>query len=333
MSTKPQNTGEIIIYKSSDKPVDVRLEDDTVWLNLKQMADVFGRDKSVISRHIKNVYESGELSQKQTVAKFATVQKEGKKTVKREVEHYNLDMIISIGYRVNSKVGTAFRIWATKTLKDHLIKGFTINKQRLEQAGIEELTKAVGLVKRAVAGKQLTGDEAKGLLKLITDYTDTWTLLQQYDDGAIDDPKKQKKPTVMFDVDSVRRSINALKQKLVRRKEATDLFGQERKGMLEGVIGTLYQTFDKQELYGTIEDKAAHLLYFIVKDHPFVDGNKRIGAFLFILFLTKNKYLIGVSGDRKFNDSALVALTLLIAQSKPSEKEVMLQLIKNFVSS
>ncbi len=335
MKTTEPNKGEIVIYKTKEgkNSLDVKLERETVWLNINQMTELFGRDKSVISRHIKNVFETKELTEDSTVAFFATVQKEGKRLIEREIEYYNLDVIISVGYRVNSKQGTQFRIWANQVLKDHIIKGYTINPKRLPEVNFKELEQALVLIKGILNNKQLSSDEATGLLKVITDYANSWILLQQYDKNQLEEPKKKHKPKYILSYEKSIEAISKLKADLKSKKEASDLFGNQRDKSFEGIIANLYQTFDSEELYPGIEDKAAHLLYFIIKDHPFTDGNKRIGAFLFILFLSNNRYLFKSNGERKINDNTLVALALLIAESNPKQKDTMIKLVMNFLNN
>jgi len=334
MKTAEPNKGEIVIYKTKDgkTSLDVKLEEESIWLSQKQMADLFYKDVKTINEHIKNIYKERELEEKLTIRKFQIVQKEGERLIERKIEYYNLDMVISVGYRVNSKQGTQFRIWATQVLKDHIIKGYTINSKRLPEVNFKELEQALVLVKGTL-NKQLTSDEATGLLKIITDYANSWVLLQQYDSNKLEEPKKKHKPKYIINYENALEAISKLKSDLKSKKEASDLFGNQRDKSFEGIIANLYQTFGGDELYPSIEDKAAHLLYFIIKDHPFTDGNKRIGAFLFILFLSNNRYLFKANGERKINDNALVALALLIAESNPKQKDTMIKLIMNFISN
>jgi len=326
--------GEIIIYKTSKNEVslDVRLEEETVWLNLNQLGILFDTDKSGISRHIKNIYKDGELDKKATVAIFATVQKEGKRIIKRDVEFYNLDTILSIGYRVNSKQATQFRIWATKTLKNHLIKGYTVNEKRLLEARekFQELQTAISFLQEK-SKKELLSGQAGKILNLLSDYAKTLTILEQYDKGQLKESKGGKTKFVLK-YDDCLKIIAELKKELIVKKEASDLFGNERDGSFEGIIKGLYQSFGGKELYPSIEDKASHLLYFIIKDHPFSDGNKRSAAFLFVYLLDKTNFLFKKSGERKINDNALVALALLVAESDPKEKETMIKIVKNLLA-
>ncbi|TSC56213.1 MAG: Fic/DOC family protein [Parcubacteria group bacterium Gr01-1014_18] len=333
-NTEPTK-GEILIYQTSpnEPQIEIKIERETIWLTLNQIAELFDVDKSGVSRHIKNVFKSKELQKEATVANFATVQKEGGRLLNRTIEYYNLDAIVSVGYRINSKKGTQFRIWASQILKDHLVKGFTLNPKRLSQTGLGEFERALRLIKSTIDSKDLTAGEAKGILDVITSYANSWVLLQKYDEGSIGAPKKKTTPSFKLDYGIAKKAIKNLKEDLLDKQSATELFGAERDKMLEGVLGSIYQTFAKKEVYPSIEEKAAHLLYFIIKDHPFSDGNKRIGAFLFIYFLQENKYLYNQQSERKINDNALVALALLIAQSDPKEKEVMIKLVMHFLGN
>ena len=334
MKTKEQNKGEIIIYQTSKKEVElrVRLERESLWLNLNQVASLFDTDKSGISRHIMNIYQSKELNKKATVAKIATVQKEGGRSVKRNVEFYNLDMIISVGYRVNSKRATQFRVWATKVLKNYLIQGYAINQNRLLEARnkFNELQTAVAFLQRQASKKQLKGRE-KEIINLLADYSKTLSILEKYDKGNLQKPKG-KKVDFVLKYKNCSAIITELKKELITKKEASGLFGAERNSAFESVVKNLYQTFGGKELYRAIEEKAAHLLYLTIKDHPFSDGNKRIGSFLFVYFLDKSNYLYRENGEKKINDNTLVALALLMAESDPKEKDIMIKIIMNLVS-
>ncbi len=320
--------GEIIVYQSEDgrSVIDVHLKGETVWLTLNQMAELFGRDKSVISRHLRNVFQTGELARDAVVAKNATTAADGKTY---QVDWYNLDAIISVGYRVNSKRGTQFRIWATSVLKDHLVKGYTVNRKRLAEKGMQELQQVVGLLSRTLEGHDLVNDEGRAVLDIVSRYAGTWRLLLQYDEESLPEPARKPAPRTALRIEEARSAITSLKRDLAARGEATDLFGQERGEGLSGIIGALYQTFEGEDLYPSVEEKAAHLLYFVIKDHPFSDGNKRIGSFLFILFLRINGMLDRLSFDNK----ALVALALLTAASDPGQKDLLIRLIVNLLTS
>jgi death-on-curing family protein len=299
------------------------------------MAGLFQKGVPAINEHIKNIYKERELDESSTIRKFRIVQFEGKRKVEREIDFYNLDVIISVGYRVKSKRGTQFRIWATKILREHIVKGFTLNEKRLTEqkhAKLKELEKAVALLQNTTHAA-LTKAEAMGLLTIITGYAKSWILLQQYDNKDINLISRGKsKPAGKIKYGEAKEVIESLAVELKKKNEASKLFGTEKEKGLERILYTLYQTFGKKELYPGIEEKAAHLLYFIIKDHPFIDGNKRIGSFLFILFLHKNNYLSKSTGEAKINDNTLVALALLIAESLPKEKEIMIALITNLLN-
>lgn len=333
METQEQK-GEIVIYRTEDgkATLDVRLEQETVWLDAHRMATLFGRDRSVVVRHIRNIFSSKELDRKSTCAKIAQVAKDGKM---REMDMYNLDVILAVGYRVNSKRGTQFRIWATNVLRDHIVKGYTLNQKRLQeqqQKRMKELEEAVALVKLAQETRQLSTSEASGLLTVITEYTRSWLILHQYDSGTLTAKDLHRTVRYRIDEDEGKKAISQLKKNLMERKEASDLFGREReRGALKGILGSIDQTFGGSDLYPSVEEKAAHLLYFVIKDHPFVDGNKRIASLLFIWFLEKNNLLSAPDGERKINDNALVALALLVAESNPKQKDVMIKLIINLI--
>ncbi len=325
---------KIILYKDNDKKIrlDVKLQGETVWLSLNQIAYLYNTHKSGISRHIKNIYQSGELSKKSTVAKIATVQKEGKRKIQRTIEYYDLDAIISVGYRVNSKKATEFRIWATKILKDHIIQGYTLNNKRLiqTQEKFEELRTAIAFLKDKTEHTLVEGQE-KEILGLLANYAKTLSLLEQYDKNKLIAIKNGKSKYILH-YEEAQKIIDSLKSNLLIKDEAEDLFGKEYDDKLKSIIANIYQTFGKKELYSSLEEKAAHLLYFIIKDHPFVDGNKRIGSFLFIYFLDKNHYLYKNNGEKKINDNALVTLALLIAISNPGEKDKLIKIITHLLN-
>ena len=327
------NRGEIVIYKDAKEGarVEVRLEKETVWLPLNQIADLFDTDKSGISRHIKNIYKNGELNSKATVAKIATVQKEGKREIKRSIEFYNLDIILSVGYRVNSKRATQFRIWANKILKQYLIKGFVVNEKRLLESRekFADLQNVIVFLKDK-SEKELLKGQTGEILNLLSSYSKTLSVLEQYDKDSIKNVKGAKS-TFVLGYEKCLDIIKEIQTNLLAKGEAGDLFGNERDKSFEGIIKGIYQTFERKELYPSIEDKSSHLLYFIIKDHPFSDGNKRIASFIFVYFLDKNNHLHKTSGEKKINDNALVALALLIAESDPEEKDIMIKIIKNLL--
>jgi len=325
--------GEIVIYQTPDKKIkiDVSLENETIWLTQKQIALLFGTEVPAINKHIANIHKSGELNKNSTVSKMEIVRREGKRSVKRNIETYNLDLIISIGYRVNSKRATQFRIWATKTLKDYLVKGYAVNEKYLMEARnkFEELKSAIDFMQKK-SGHELAVGQEKEILSLLGDYSKTLTLLEQYDTEKLSTSKAGKGNFVLGYV-GVGEVIAGIKKDLLGKKEASEFFGKENGEKLKGLMGAIYQTFDKKELYPSIEEKASHLLYFIIKDHPFIDGNKRIGSFLFVYFLDKNKYLYRETGEKKINDNALTALSLLIAISDPKEKDKLVKITTNLI--
>jgi death-on-curing family protein len=318
---------EIYKDKSNQAQIEVRFENDSVWLNQYQLAELFDTDRTSILKHLKNIFKSNELNEKQTCAKFAQVQKEGLKSVKREILHYNLDAIISVGYRVNSKRGTQFRQWATQRLKDHLVKGYSLNHKRLEQ-----LQQTIQLIEKGGQTETLSLSEAKGLLEIISNYTQSFILLNQFDSNSLTADRLQENITYEIKYEEAAAAIKELKKQLIKKKEASELFGHPKDESFKGILGSIVQTFGGEYLYKSIEEQAAHLLYFVIKNHPFNDGNKRIGAFLFVWFLEKNRHRFKKSGELKINDNALVALALLVAQSNPTDKEIMIKLIINLIN-
>lgn len=311
---------QILIYQNSDNQtnIEVKFVKDSVWLDAHQIAELFGVKRPAIVKHIGNIYHSGELEELATCSKMEQVAADGKK---RLMNLYNLDVIISTGYRVNSVRATQFRQWATQRLKEYLVQGYAINQKRLD-----ELQQTVQLIQKTISTSTEL-EEAKGLLEIITQYTQSFVLLSQFDSNSLPQHGLSEEFTYEIDYNEAKLAVAELKQKLILRNEATELFGNEKDRSFEGILGNIIQSFDGQYLYPTIEEQAAHLLYFVIKNHPFSDGNKRIGAFLFIWFLEKNKHRFKQSGELKINDNALVAIALLVAQSNPSDKEMMIQLI------
>jgi prophage maintenance system killer protein len=318
--------GQIILYQSEDgqTTLDVQLADETVWLTQAQMGILFERDQSVISRHLNNVFKEGELPRESNMQKMHIANSD------KPVTFYNLNVIISVGYRVKSQRGTQFRIWATTVLKDHLVRGYSINQRRLAEKGTDEIRQVLALLTGALEGHSLVTDEGRAILDLINRYARTWQLLLQYDENSLQIPAGKHKTRTILDLDHTRQAIAALKKQLLAKGEATGIFAQERGHGLAGIIGAVHQTFGGQDLYPSAEEKAAHLLYFVIKDHPFTDGNKRIGSFLFLLFLQMNGLLDTAKG---FDNRALVSLALLTASSEPAQKEVLIRLIMNLIST
>lgn len=319
--------GEIVLYRTKDgrASVDVRLEQETVWLTQKDMAVLFDTDRSVITKHLRNIFITNELQKKSVCAKFAHTALDGKTY---QTTFYNLDMALSVGYRVNSKRGTEFRIWATSVLREHILRGYSLNEKRL-RAKVEQLAElqaAVDVLGRIIAGKELSGVEADGLLRVITDYSRALHLLDQYDHQQLRVQGTTEIGKFVLTCETARRAIATMAEAI------GGLFGREKDKGLESAIGAIYQTFGGRDLYPSIEEKAAHLLYFVVKNHAFVDGNKRIGAFLFIWFLDANGLLYRQDGTKRLADNALVALTLLLAESKSTEKDVLCQVVVNLIN-
>lgn len=318
---------ELVIFEGDSQAVEVRLEGDTLWLSLQQLADVFGRDKSVISRHLKKIFDSKELDRDRTVAKHATVQKEGKRKVARDIELFNLDAIISVGYRVNSARATRFRQWATRVLREHLTQGYSLNEHRLAQQGMAELEQAMALLSRTLERQELVTDIGREAVGIIMGYARTWRLLLDYDEGKLPVPAGQRDPREGLSVAEARRALGALADELKSRGEASELFARDRGDNLAAILGNIEQTMFGEPLYATAEARAAHLLYFLIKNHPFSDGNKRSGAFLLLLYLRKQGL------ELTLNEQGLTALTLLIAESDPKAKELMVRLTMNLLSS
>jgi len=326
------NNSHIEIYQveSGKTEISVRLENETVWLNLNQLMDLFHRDKSVISRHINNIFKEKELDRDSTVAYFATVQLEGDRKVERSIEFFNLDVIISVGYRVKSSRGTQFRIWANKILKEYLIQGFSINEKRLTQQNeqLKELRKSVKLLGEVLNFKELELDESTGLLKIISQYAYALDILDKYDYQSLQIEDTSGKETYQLTYNEAIKHIQIAKTAYGN----SELFGQEKDKSFRSSLSAIYQTFDGKDLYPSIEEKAANLLYFITKNHSFIDGNKRIAALLFLTFLERNGILLDDYGMKRIADNALVALTIMIAVSKPEDKDTMIKVIVNLIN-
>ncbi|OQX02750.1 MAG: hypothetical protein BWK73_41695 [Thiothrix lacustris] len=323
---------EIIIYQTADQQtqVEVKLDSNTLWLSQKQIADVFGTEVPAINKHIKNIIKEGELDPSSTISKMEMVQTEGKRSIKRHIETYNLDMIISVGYRVNSARATQFRIWATQRLRDYLVQGYAIDQQRLRQ-NADELEQALKLFQKTAQSTALNLDAGRGLVHIISRYTQTFLWLQLYDEGLLNEPSGQT-GGCLPSVDEAQTALAELKRQLIARGEATDLFAHPRGDSLASLLGNLEQSVFGEPAYPTIESKAAHLLYFVVKNHPFSDGNKRSGAFLFVDFLYRNGRLFNQANEPIINDVGLAALTLLVAESAPTQKDTLIRLIMNLLA-
>ena len=318
--------GDVILYEapSGETRLEVRLEHDTVWLRQEQMGQLFGRERSVITKHLRNLFAEGELDEESNVQNLHIAGSD------KPVRFYNLDVIISVGYRVKSRQGTRFRQWATGVLRAHLTQGYTLNRQRLE-ANARELEAALKLVRKAAAGEALTSMEGRGLVDVVTRYAQTFLLLQRYDEGLLAEPQVVPGGRLPM-LTEARASLAALKADLVARGEATLLFAQERGDAFAALLGNLDQSVFGEPAYPSVEAKAAHLLYFVIKDHPFADGNKRSAAFLFVDFLNRNARLLDAAGEPVINDIGLAALALLVAESAPAQKETMIRLIMNMLA-
>lgn len=317
--------GEIVLYQSEGgSPVlEVRLEKDTVWLSQRHMAALFDKDTDTIGLHIRNIFKEGELEEIATTEDSSVVQEEGGRKIRRRIRLYNLDVIISVGYRVRSKRGTQFRIWATDILRNHLLKGYTLNERRLK-----ELNQAIRLIGSVAERKALSGDEATALLSVVKDYSYALDLLDDYDHERVTPRDITVGPVAPVSYDEVCRIIERLRAQF----NAGELFGAEKDKSLRGSLANIMQTFDGKELYPSLEEKAAQLLYSLVKNHSFVDGNKRIAAALFLWFLEKNAALYAVDGSKRIADNALVAMTLLIAESRPEEKDILTRVVVNLIN-
>lgn len=324
---KAQESSEVIIYQNKEGSISFRgdFEKETIWATQAQIAVAFSVDIRTVNEHLRNIYKTNELEEKATIRNFRIVQKEGVRTVSREVLHYNLDAIISVGYRVNSKTATQFRQWATKTLRQHIVRGFTINSERIGQ-NYAAFMKAVQQVQAVLpAGEVMDGKEVLELVKL---FADTWFSLDAYDKELLA-PTKVSKKKVQLTAKELVDSLTVLKRELLKKGEATENFAQPRTAQgLEGIVGNVMQSFGGQEVYPTVESKAAHLLYFIIKNHPFVDGNKRSGAYAFVWFLRKARVL----DMKRLSPTALTALTLLIAESNPADKEKVTALVAMLIA-
>ena len=318
---------QIEIYQTKDNQteIQVRLDNETVWLSQKQMAMLFDCSTDNISLHLKNIFKTKELNPDSVTEEFSVTATDGKKY---KTKHYDLDTIISLGYRINSQRATQFRQWATQRLKDYLVKGYTINQKRLDELG-----KMVQLIERSGNKENLQITEAKGLLEILSNYTTSFVLLNQYDSHSLLTEKLNENITYEIKYEEADEAITELKKQLIAKKEATQLFGNQKDDSFKGLLGNIVQTFGGEYLYKSIEEQPAHLLYLVIKNHPFSDGNKRIGAFMFIWFLEKNKHRFKKDGEVKINDNGLVALALLVAQSDPNDKELMIELIINLINT
>ena len=321
---------KIIIYQTEDgqTQIDVRLENETVWLTQSQMAELFQTDRTSIVRHINNIYKVEELDRESTCAKIAQVQIEGKRNVKRNIPYFNLDMVISVGYRVNSKRGVKFRQWANNVLKQYLVKGYAVN-DRIRKEQIGELRQLVGMLGRTIQSQSLlSNDETNALFEVVTNYTYALDTLDNYDYERLTIDKTTKEEPFHATYENAMEAINGLREKF----GGSALFGNEKDDSFKSSIGQIYQTFGGEELYPSVEEKAAMLLYLVTKNHSFSDGNKRIAATLFLWFLNNNHILYREDGTKRLADNTLVALTLMIAESRTEEKDVMVKVVVNLIN-
>jgi len=324
MKTKPHT--DIVLYKSRDGSVElnVQLDEDTIWLSKRQMGRLFEKDSDTIGLHVRNVFKEGELQESTTTEESSVVRQEGGRKVRRRIRFYNLDVIISVGYRVKSKRGTEFRIWATDVLKQHLVKGYSVHQKRLK-----ELKQSLTLASNISQRKQLSSDEATALLQTVADYAYALDLLDDYDHQRVTIRKTSRRKAKPVTYDEAIRLIDLMRIKF----GDSAVFGREKDNSLHSSLNAIMQSFDGKELYPSVEEKAAHLLYFLVKNHSFVDGNKRIAAAVFLRFAEKNKLIYDKDGMKRIPDNALVAMTLMIAESKPKEKDVITAMLTNLIGN
>ena len=322
---------DVVIYQTDHGSIDVTVEQDNVWLSQRQMGEQFETSPENILMHLRNIYRENELGEEATAKNFLVVQTEGIRQVRRQVKHYNLDAVISVGYRVNSKKGVQFRQWATGVLRQHLLRGYTLNQKRFED-NARELEKALLLIRKTAESPALSRESGKGLVDVVTSYTRTFLWLWRYDEGLLTEPSGQE-GGVLPTIEEARQIIALLRADLIHRGEAGSLFGQERGDSFLSILGNLDQSAFGQPAYPTVEAKAAHLLYFVVKNHPFSDGNKRSAALLFLDFLNRNGRLVREDGTLVVNDVGLAALALLVAESDPKDKDVLIRLIMNMLAA
>ncbi|EDZ90016.1 virulence protein RhuM/Fic/DOC family protein [Francisella tularensis] len=325
---------DIVIYEDGNIELKTTVENETVWLTQKQIAELFDVQRPAITKHLSNIFKSNELDENVVCSILEHTTKHGAiqdKKQSQKTKIYNLDAIISVGYRVNSKKATQFRIWANKVLKEYIIKGYALNKDKLKQQKLQELEQTIQLIKQSLQNNAIGTNEAKGFVEIVSNYAKSWALLQGYDDQSLEEITQTKESKFILDYDEAKAAIAELKSTLIAKGEATELFGQEKAGELKGNLQNIYQSFAGEDLLPSVEAKAANLLYYIIKGHPFNDGNKRIGAYLFVLFLHKNGILYKPNGETKINDNALASIALLVAQSAPSQKEIIIKLVMNML--
>lgn len=325
-------TGQIQLFTSADgqAQLQVALEHDTLWLSQAQMGELFDTTPENVLMHLKNIFNDGELAEPATTKDFLVVRQEGARQVRRRIKHYSLDAIISVGYRVSSVRATQFRQWATAVLRQHLVEGYTLNQRRLAERGIE-FEQAVSLLSRTLANQQLVNDQGRAVLQVIGDYARSWSLLQGFDEQSLQEQSARQTDMRALALEDVLAAIAQLKATLMAKGEATELFGQLRGEGLASAIATIEQGFGDDWFYPNVASRAAHLLYFVIKNHPLADGNKRSGSFLFLWYLQLNQHLLARPVEQLINDNTLVALALLVAESLPEQKELMVRLVEHFV--
>ncbi|MFN7835791.1 MAG: RhuM family protein [Burkholderiaceae bacterium] len=323
---------QIQIFTSADGQVqlNIKLEQETLWLSQLQMGNLFETSPENVLMHLRNIFTDQELDETATAKDFLVVRQEGKRQVQRQIKHYNLDAVISVGYRVNSSRATQFRIWATRTLKQHLVDGYTLNQSRLQARGVE-FEQVIQLLTHTLTNQQLVQPEGSAVLSVISDYARSWSLLQGYDEQSLAALPHRQTDMQALHLPDVLAAITALKTALMAKGEATELFGQVRGEGLASAISTIEQGFGDEWFYPHVASRAAHLLYFVIKNHPLADGNKRSGSFLFLWYLRLNQHLLAKPVEQLINDNTLVALALLVAESKPEQKELMIRLVEHFV--
>ncbi|MEI7792819.1 MAG: virulence protein RhuM/Fic/DOC family protein [Candidatus Berkelbacteria bacterium] len=328
MEDKEKKTGEIAIYGAGSKKVEVRVKGETIWLNQKQMAELFDVNVPAVNKHLNNIYDDGELEKKSTVSKMEIVRNEGARQVRRNIEHYNLDAIISVGYRVNSKKATAFRVWSTKTLKKYLLDGYVVNQNLLTKyrEKLSEAQKTLTLITEKAGFGLLKGREIE-FIDLISEYAKSWKVLEAFDENKIEVGKLTKQVKFEISYDGVLEIINDIKDKLARLRVNVYMFGENS----NADFASINEIFERLEKYSSVEEKAANLLYLIIKERPFTDGNKRIASMLFIYFLESNDFLYRKNNEKKISDNTLIALALLVATSDPKEKDNIVKLIINLI--
>ncbi|NLY16538.1 MAG: virulence protein RhuM/Fic/DOC family protein [Gammaproteobacteria bacterium] len=323
---------QVRIFTSTDgqAQLEVALDRETVWLNQSQMSALFDTSTDNVGLHLKNIFSEGELEEDRTTEDFSVVRQEGNRQVRRRIKHYNLDAIISVGYRVSSMRATQFRQWATQVLKDHLVHGYTLNQRRLTERGIE-FEQAVDLLSRTLTNQGLVSNEGEAVARVISDYARSWSLLQGYDEQQLTEVDIKQPDMQPLELDEALKAIRELKQTLIAKGEATELFGQLRGDGLASALATIEQGFGDELFYPNVATRAAHLLYFVIKNHPLADGNKRCGSFLFLWYLRRNAALLARPVEQLINDNTLVALALLVAESLPGQKTLMIRLIEHFL--